>query len=46
MYSENIEVSGSSFNTQFDLSTFSKGIYFLRVIDENYISINKKIIKE
>lgn len=46
LHSENIEVIGTTFNTQFDLSNYAKGMYYLRVIGENNESINKMISKE
>jgi hypothetical protein len=46
LQAENVEVIGNTFNTQFDLSSYAKGMYFLRVIGENNESINQMIIKE
>ena len=46
MHTENVAVAGSTYNSQFDLSKYSKGVYFLRIIGENNESINKMIIRE
>ena len=43
---ENIQVSESNHNTQFDLNKYTKGIYFLRIIGENKETINKMIVRE
>ena len=46
LYNENVAVAGSTYNSQFDLSKYSKGIYYLRIIGENNETMNKMIIRE
>lgn len=46
MHPKNAKVERTNYNTQFDLSNYSKGIYFLRIIGENNEAINKIIVKE
>ena len=45
-YKENINVPGNTYAAQFDLSNYTKGIYFLKIIGENNTIINRVIVRE